>query len=362
MSHGHERKEKNCLNCGTTVLGRYCQICGQENIEPKENFWTMFTHFFNDITHFDGKFFTTVKDLLFKPGFLSAEYMKGKRMSYLNPVRMYVFTSALFFLAFFATNAPEKISGSSRDQPLSWTDRKKKVTRLDEKLATVPTDTPRIKQRLLLLDSSLPVTQRMLDDIEKPKAERGGSKILKTTTASSVAEYDAMQASLPSAKKDGWMRALWNRQTLKLSGEMGNAEAGRKLVDIFLHTMPYMLFASLPLFALILKLLYVRRRKEYYYADHGIFSIHHYIFSFIFLLFCIFLSYLENKTNWDTLWGIVLFIAMLAWPFHTYKAMRRFYRQGRAKTFIKFCLLNLLGFIMIALLMTVFGLIAVFKL
>jgi hypothetical protein len=360
MSHGHERKEKNCLNCGTIVQGRFCQACGQENIEPKENFWTMFTHFFNDITHFDGKFFTTLKDLLFKPGFLSAEYMQGRRVSYLNPVRMYVFTSALFFFAFFATSAPEKISGSSGDHVMSWTERKKMVTQLDKKIAKYPADSFRLRQRILLLDSSRPVTERMLDEIEKPKVEKK-AKMPTSTDASSVAEYDARQAALPSGKKDSWARTLWNRQVLKLSGEMGTAEAGRKLVDIFLHTMPYMLFASLPLFALILKLLYVRQRKEFYYADHGIFSIHHYIFSFIFLLTYTFLGYLQSQTGWS-IWTILIIVGSLTWPFHTYKAMRRFYRQGRGKTFIKFCLLNLLGFFMIALLMTIFGLIAVFKL
>ena len=107
MSHRPERKEKNCLNCGTTVQGKYCHVCGQENVEPKETFLGMVTHFFNDITHFDGKFFTTLKDLLFKPGFLSAEYMKGRRMRYLNPIRMYVFTSAIFFLIFFSVTDPD---------------------------------------------------------------------------------------------------------------------------------------------------------------------------------------------------------------------------------------------------------------
>ena len=62
----------------------------------------MATHFFYDITHFDGSFFTTLKDLLFKPGFLTREYMNGRRKSYLHPVRMYVFTSAVFFLVFFS--------------------------------------------------------------------------------------------------------------------------------------------------------------------------------------------------------------------------------------------------------------------
>ncbi|HRO68985.1 MAG TPA: DUF3667 domain-containing protein [Chitinophagaceae bacterium] len=108
MSHRPERKEKDCLNCGTIVQGKYCHVCGQENTEPKESFWGMVSHFFNDITHFDGKFFTTLRVLLTRPGFLSAEYMRGRRMSYLNPVRMYVFTSALFFLIFFSIRNPDE--------------------------------------------------------------------------------------------------------------------------------------------------------------------------------------------------------------------------------------------------------------
>ena len=102
MSHNKEREEKICLNCKAAIYGRYCHVCGQENIEPKENFWHLVNHFVEDLTHFDGKFFITLKDLLFKPGFLSVEYLKGKRASYLHPIRMYVFTSAIFFLIFFS--------------------------------------------------------------------------------------------------------------------------------------------------------------------------------------------------------------------------------------------------------------------
>lgn len=100
MSHLPQRKEKNCLNCGATVIGKYCHNCGQENIEPKESVWQLVTHFFNDTAHFDGKFFSTLKNLLFKPDFLSKEYIKGRRATYLNPVRMYLFTSFIFFLIF----------------------------------------------------------------------------------------------------------------------------------------------------------------------------------------------------------------------------------------------------------------------
>ena len=109
MSHLKERKEKNCLNCQATLFGRYCHVCGQENLEPKETVWHLIQHFFNDITHFDGKFFSTVKYLLRKPGFLSTEYVAGRRATYLNPIRMYVFTSAFFFIVLYAISKPEEI-------------------------------------------------------------------------------------------------------------------------------------------------------------------------------------------------------------------------------------------------------------
>ena len=114
MSHSKEREEKVCLNCSAALTDRYCQHCGQENTEPKETFWTLISHFFNDITHFDGKFFSTGKYLLTKPGFLSAEYIKGRRASYLHPIRMYVFTSAFFFIIFFSLFKPAAILHSEK--------------------------------------------------------------------------------------------------------------------------------------------------------------------------------------------------------------------------------------------------------
>lgn len=359
MSHGHERKDKNCLNCGATVQGRYCQVCGQENIEPKETFWTMFTHFFNDITHFDGKFFETLKDLLFRPGFLSSEYMKGKRMSYLNPVRMYVFTSAIFFLVFFGSKTPEKLSGSSKDAPLTYSQRQKQLEILDRRLKADPNDRIDIRKRELLMDSSKMITSQILEQIEDPKNKRFALPLI-GSEASTVSEYDREQTAMAANVRDGWIKRIWNKKVLKMKENYGREEASRKIIDIFLHNLPYLLFVSLPLFALILKLLYVRRRKEFYYADHGIFSIHHYIFSFILMLTTILLGKLTDLTHW-AIWDLIVFLLILSWPFHMYKAMRKFYRQGRGKTFLKFLLLNFLGFVMIVLLLALFGLISVFQ-
>ncbi|MEO5592529.1 MAG: DUF3667 domain-containing protein, partial [Chitinophagaceae bacterium] len=122
-------------------MGRYCANCGQENTEPKETVLTLVSHFFNDITHFDGKFFSTVKYLITKPGFLSSEYIKGRRAGYLHPIRMYVFTSAFFFIIFFSLFSPEAIilAGKNEDEQL------KELTQasnsLKEKLPAVKADT-----------------------------------------------------------------------------------------------------------------------------------------------------------------------------------------------------------------------------
>lgn len=107
MAHLKERKEKQCLNCNAVIYGRFCHVCGQENLEPKEPFFHLVTHFIYDIVHFDGKFFDTLRYLILRPGFLAYEYMRGRRNSYLNPIRMYIFTSAIFFLIYFSVNKKE---------------------------------------------------------------------------------------------------------------------------------------------------------------------------------------------------------------------------------------------------------------
>ena len=107
MSHFKERKEKICLNCGSALQGRFCHQCGQENIEPKESFLHLLGHLISHEFHFDSKFFSTAKHLLLTPGFLTKEYMAGRRVSYLDPIRMYIFLSAFFFLVVFSLNKAE---------------------------------------------------------------------------------------------------------------------------------------------------------------------------------------------------------------------------------------------------------------
>ena len=100
MSHGKPREEKNCLNCGHHVEEKFCPNCGQENTEPRKPFHYLFTHFIEDFTHYDGQFWGTIKNLLFKPGKLTNTYLEGKRQQFVPPVKLYIFMSFVTFFLF----------------------------------------------------------------------------------------------------------------------------------------------------------------------------------------------------------------------------------------------------------------------
>jgi hypothetical protein len=360
VSHIPLRKENDCLNCGAIVNGRYCHVCGQENTVRRESFWHMVKHFFYDITHFDSKFFDTLKLLLLKPGFLSKEYVNGRRASYLHPVKMYVFTSAVFFLIFFSFISSGSLKVST-EAPLTQEQRVSMISELEEKAKT---DTARSLQAQLSLlrDTSRAVTAGDLIKL----AGRADFMLINITGAASkfnsVAQYDSAQKALPKDKKDGWLTRTLKRREIELGQRYGQdpTSAIRKFYDGFLHKLPYLLFISLPIFALFLKLLYIRR-KQFFYFDHGVFSIHHYIFSFILLLFVFGFQELY-KWSHAQVFNIFAALLFLSGGFYLYKAMRKFYGQRRGKTIIKFILLNIMGIVSLLLLFAVFVLFSIFQL
>jgi hypothetical protein len=358
MSHLTERTEKNCLNCNTIVQGRYCQVCGQENIVPQESFRHLVLHFIYDITHFDGKFFDTLKYLVFKPGLLPAEYIMGRRAKYLNPIRMYVFTSALFFLVFFAMSGKEVVKFTG-NEPLTQAKRDSLIVEMQEEIAKNPSDSSLQPTLAILRDTSRKVLR--LTDL---MGDGEGFIIMSSwgTNAKNWQQYETSQQSLPPGERHGWLKRTWNKRSFALKEKYGkDPEQGvRSFSDSFLHKLPYLLFVSLPLFALILKLLYLRNKK-FLYAAHSIFSIHQYIFSFILLLFMLIFDKLEKSTGLSV-WGILNILLMLLWPIHLLLSMRRFYKQGWLVTIGKMILLSLLGLITVLVLFIAFVLFSVFQL
>lgn len=365
MSHLTERTEKVCLNCHAAIHGRYCHICGQENIEPKESFWHLVTHFMYDVTHFDGKFFSTLKYLLFRPGFLSHEYLRGRRASYLHPIRMYVFTSALFFLIIFSTRKETEFF-STKESVLTTAEyttalqkaKQKYVKKLKDSAGTA--SFARLEQGMAEVDSELAMLFRDTSDATKKRLElfqNKNSNMFGGTKGGSfrtVASYDSAQAALPADERDNYFARKLIVQNIRLKQQYNNDKEAilKAILSKFTHSFPQMLFVSLPLFALMLKLLYVRRKK-FYYVNHVIFTIHLYCATFIIILFGmgvtgIFDLFHGTEPSWIK--GLIILSAFFFW----YKSMRNFYEQGRAKTIFKYIIMFFLSSIMMALIFTVF--------
>ena len=340
MSHLKERAEKICLNCKAQLSGPFCHNCGQENIEPKESAWHLVTHFFNDITHFDGKFFSTTGLLIKRPGFLPREYMLGRRASYLNPIRMYIFSSAVFFLFFFTVfHLAEK--GIDRSITIGG----KSI----EEIRSLMPDS--LKAFTTRINQGKPVPKDALEPFLDSLKNIGGFHFT-SRKYSSKREYDSLLAT--GVKKHNWLERKLIYKELEINEKYHNrgGDALTSLSSIFLHSLPQMLFVSLPFFALLLKFLY-RQQKEYYYVSHGIFSIHFYIFIFIVLLSILTVGKIREMTHWEWI-GYFEWLLRFTIFFYLYKAMRNFYLQRRAKTIVKFMLLTFSSIFLLLILFAVF--------
>jgi len=278
MAH-HLRHDKTCLNCGHPVEERFCTHCGQENLEPKESIGHIVGHFFADITHFDSKLFITLKDLILRPGFLTKEYVAGRRMSYLNPIRMYIFISAMFFLTLFAGKHEHSEEQKDDRQPANTY-----LQHLADSLRSATGDSTRgayNHQLASLLDSAK----------ENPKGESlflkmGTGEVIIDMTEykyNSVREFDSVQATLPdSSKEQGFMP--WILRHNILQKQRHGTPKIHLVIDIS-HDIPKLMFILLPLFALYVSFFY--KKRNYFYVNHAIFSVH--VHCFVFLLFLVFI-------------------------------------------------------------------------
>jgi len=106
MKLGNKKSKKRnlkgieCLNCGAPLHGNenFCPECGQKNDIRKPNFSIYFSNFFDNFFSFDSKIFNTLKILIFKPGILTKEYVAGKRVRYVNPFKLLLNLSIVYFV------------------------------------------------------------------------------------------------------------------------------------------------------------------------------------------------------------------------------------------------------------------------
>jgi hypothetical protein len=247
--------------------------------------------------HFDSLIFRTLFPLLFRPGFLVNEYLAGRRARYLNPIRMYVFLSIVFFSIFFLT--------SSGQQATSIQIRPDVFSNLDT-LQNMDKE-----EALRFLESK----------------ERSDFVVTDGISYGSVEEYLARQDSLSDAEKDGKIEQFFLLKLINIGERLGNEGSFFSALEAsFKKHMPKLAFLLLPLIALWMKLLFVRGKVPY--LSHLIFTIQWYNFSFVlgsvFLLISL-LPGIGEITQWQLL--IVFLYVLISW--------KVVYRQSLRKTILK---------------------------
>lgn len=277
--------------------------------------------------------------------------MVGRRASYLNPVRFYVFSSALFFLIFFSLyhfDAQKNIVTTVNKVPVA---------------EIVKMDSLQYKKFIDTLIKNEPEMKFAYDKIKylqwvDSQAVKKGTFNFTPAKYTSRAQYDS---ALANGKKHNWIERQLVYKQLAINEKYKNNPKGAlsALINILLHSIPQILFISLPLFALLLKFLY-SRHKQYYYVNHAIFTIHLFVFVFIALLFIFGINKIQAATGFGWLGylsGIMIFYIF----FYSYKAMRNFYQQRRAKTITKFLLLHFANLFIVILLFVLFTFLSLFK-
>lgn len=334
---------ESCLNCHLPIdiSDQYCPNCGQINSTKKLSFSDFFTEFFSGVFAYDSRFQRTLRVLLFKPGKISKDYIQGKRMRYANPFRFYLSASILFFLLFgFTFDFGNELTGRDRDSGPGASGvvvPRPPQARLDSinNIITSPE---------VGLDSiSLDTTPKTYRDKLVTQQEIDSMGIFKAL-ARKLDLYYAFQDETGIINAERAMDSLnhehtrYNHWLYKKTVDAATFSDNPKLFfDYFISKLPFIIFFYLPVFALFIWLLYLRR--PFNYMEHLIFAFH--IQTMFFILYGLaLLLELIFAGNWSVTAANFVFL------FYLYKGMRYFYGQSRVKTILKFILLNLIFFIL----------------
>ncbi|WP_179344832.1 DUF3667 domain-containing protein [Winogradskyella ursingii] len=318
-----------CKNCEKPFNDgfEFCPHCGQKTNEEL----TIGVLFYNTISNyfsFDARFLKSFVPLMFKPGYLAKEFIKGKRLLYLHPAQMYLFISVVFFFIF---------SFTVREQANSWNRELKKTLKKDELIVLDSLELENKIKEDKIEDSlnraeikkALKKNQRLigmsdaeidsivnLDNIPKKNDVSFG---FNEREIDSLLDIDApdeeIYKTMGMDDDDGWFMRKLYAQILKFY----KARDGGNILKAFYDTVPIALFFLLPLFAFIIKLLYLRHGR---YAHHLVFSF--YYFSFLFTVFSIIAGI---NLIWDIPDGIDWLIALSTF-LYLMIALKRFYGQN----------------------------------
>ena len=321
-----------CQNCEQQYEKgfKFCPHCGQKTNDEL----TLGVLFYNTISNyfsFDARFLKSFIPLMFRPGYLAKEFIKGKRLLYLHPAQMYLFVAVIFFFvfSFYAREGREELDKSmqrvldSRSEKLIAKDSISTQDSIDIKELVAP-----IKNNgttIGLNDEDLKELDS-ITNIKIPKENMGMSFSFDQEKIDSLIAEGATDKELYKAMgmpdDAGYFTKKIYAQGLKFYKTMGLGQVYQTFID----SIPLAMFFLLPIFAFLLKIFFFRKGR---YAHHLVFSF--YYFSFLFVVFTI----IFGVNRFWPIPDVIDWLIALSTFLYLLIAIITFYRQNWFLSFIK---------------------------
>ncbi|MDT0556514.1 DUF3667 domain-containing protein [Patiriisocius hiemis] len=329
-----------CLNCThpLDLSDVYCPYCSQLNTTKQLSLKDFLGEFFNSIVSYDSRLRYTLKDLLFRPGIATKNYVAGQRLKYANPFRFFLSVSIIYFLIqglitsisadsnpfvnINETSSERKKENTTKNSPLIIATEKDTIIQARDAMNLIDSDTIKKSEKFTYY------SEKQLDTMEW-----GERLVTRYRLYSDFYDEHKIKQSSKAIDSLNHTNTRFNRWLYSKNESIENIkEKPLEFVNYLMGKVPFFLFFFTPLFALFFWLIY--SKKKHSYIEHVIFIFH--IFSFLFLGMLI--AIIPDLLFGNDIVMSVLFL--LIGPFYFYKALRNFYQQKRLKTILKFVFLN----------------------
>ena len=299
----------HCENCGAQLTGHWCAQCGQAAVDYRRSFRHVIVDVLDSFLNWDSKFFASVGLLIAKPWRLTNEFLSGKRVRHVHPLRLYLLASILFF---FAVNY--------------WA----KAIHIDpSKLA--PKNRTEIESELKKEDLPPEVRAKLEAVLQEPSLAQAAETEQSRGVATGPKDRPFVvfdPNTKASTRFERWLEAHAKEKF---------GERGTKL-QLFLSTLfsnlPYMMLCCIPLFAFVLKILYLRRRI--FYIDHLIYALHIHSFAYVGIMLIVLATIVLNRAAPGQLARWIIALLWIAFALQIFLSIRRVYRQSWFVSIFKF--------------------------
>lgn len=320
----------HCEDCGAELHGHYCSNCGQVAVDYRRSFRHVIADVAESFLNWDSKFTKTLGLLLLSPGWLTNQFVAGRRTRYLHPLRVYLLVSIVFFLC--ARFVPFQVKPP--DAAKMTAEERAKVEQAMQK----PGIPEAVREQVL---------RNLAEQQKKEAAKSGLSAIPPAVPSPPPPDKDESLRPQPGdAAPPSWLK---QRLREKVGPHGSNVELVSKTLRDNISTM--MLFC-IPLFALVLKILYLRQGR--FYIEHLVYALHIHAFFYIAVLLTVFSGMAANR--WvPALEGPLVWILVLAMVVQVFRSIRQVYRQSWLMTTFKFFFGGAIYFFVLVLALAVTG-------